>query len=319
MKRAVEAPSTITTRDLKFLRLFAYIQLGRTQQAVERRRDTMEGMDELSHRGFNGVAREPVDLSHRAMMSGSVRTYLETADHLDDLKTIVVRNRTSRDFVTSDDPAIVTNRVHLQRLKDNNFGVGSSGAQLLLPLTPRLLLMCYDSDTYTAPDRRGLWIDTDKETDVLALNEFQFLKCGANIYFRRWEEFASIRRDFGDVAARRPNSSSDFWVGILVRENEFEEVYRKATDEELASRKPRIVSYSPSYPTPSRWFSKLRYRPAPVGYSNGSAVGYLRKEVVAKKPGSFRRITIPIVAGSSGLNGPREFMYRRRERDERGR
>jgi len=85
------------------------------------------------------------------MMLRSMRTYFDRREYIEDLKISIVKNETHPDFVTSDDPSIFTSRFHFQKLRQPNFGIGSSGALFFLPMTPTLLLMCHDGDVYTIP------------------------------------------------------------------------------------------------------------------------------------------------------------------------
>src|SRR3546814_18886656 len=69
----------------------------------------------------------------------------ETMKIVDDLKLCLVRNHTDMPFVTSDNTAILTNRLHLQRRHKalNSFGVKSAGAIFVLPLKPKLFAVLY--------------------------------------------------------------------------------------------------------------------------------------------------------------------------------
>ena len=69
-------------------------------------------------------------------------------DIIDDLRVCLVRNKTDIDFVTSDDPAILTNKLFLIKRTSESFGLGSAGNLMLLPLTPKILLLGYD-DMFT--------------------------------------------------------------------------------------------------------------------------------------------------------------------------
>src|SRR3546814_5257759 len=98
----------------------------------------------------------------------------ETMKIVDDLKLCLVRNHTDMPFVTSDNPAILTNRLHLQRRHKalNSFGVKSAGAIFVLPLNSKLCAILYDGAVYSYGGRER-WIDAAQPVDIAALNALQ--------------------------------------------------------------------------------------------------------------------------------------------------
>jgi hypothetical protein len=53
-------------------------------------------------------------------------------------------------------------------------------------------------------------------------------------------------------------------------------LYRKADESEIASAEHKVIAHSNEHIKPSRWLSVLGFRQKVYGYTNGSAVGYLR-------------------------------------------
>jgi hypothetical protein len=144
--------TSIPASDMSFLCTFAYLQYHRTAMALQRRRDAELDIQDAVYAG--GPDNPPeIDLSDRALIQESIESFSGLRHFVDDLKCCLVRNMTRRDFVTSDDPAILTNRFYMQRLNRCDFGIASSGVMLVLPLTPKFLLLCYDRGVYTIPDK----------------------------------------------------------------------------------------------------------------------------------------------------------------------
>jgi Protein of unknown function (DUF4238) len=85
----------------------------------------------------------------------AMRHFVKTRKDIADLDTCLIVNKAPRQFITSDDPAIHTNRFHFQRLKSGGFGFASAGAMFFLPLSPRLAFMAFDGNVYIAPDRQA--------------------------------------------------------------------------------------------------------------------------------------------------------------------
>lgn len=274
--------ATVYDDDLRKLREFAYLQLSRTENAIKRRTAIVQGMDALTHQGFEEFRKENANVSQDFMVVSAMKTYFETVKNIGDLDVVLLRNKTHYDFVTSDDPAILTNRLFMQRLQDVSFGLVAAGTQLLMPLTPKLALVCYDKSTYSAPNRRGRWIDITRDADVRAMNELQYISCASNIYFRDWAQLERVKHEFAEAADRRPQGWYRSFVMVQVYENEKGEFYRRATDGDAGTTTPRVISHSPIHAHPSRWLSELVYRPKVFAYSNGSAVRFVREGQVAR-------------------------------------
>lgn len=216
--------------DLFFLRGFAYMQHARTEMAIRRMREQHEGLHTAVFEGKPGTPPDR-DLSDRALMLDSMRAYMGTRHLIEDLKVCILRNQTQHDFITSDDPSVFTSRFYVQKLRRRNFGLASSGAQFFLPLTPRLLLICYDSSVYTVPGKIGCWVTITKPSDVIALNELQYLKAAENIYFADWGCGDHVMKMFDAVSARRPESWCEYTVLVPNGFTEQGEHYRRATEE----------------------------------------------------------------------------------------
>lgn len=290
--RAIAAGDSIDLAQRRFLRDFAYLQVSRTAAAMERRRAALVGMDQAAHQGFEDVRKERPDTSHRCIMLSTMKTWAETARQVHDLEVLLVRNATTRDFVTSDDPAALTNRVYLQRMKDHSFGLITVGTQIVMPLTPRVAMIAFDPGAYAPKGASKGWIVADRIVDVDAINEFQLLNSVANLYFADAADAGRLGTAFAEAADRRPAERFRNWVGIRIDDDGDFERYRRATAEELQTRATRVTSYSPVYPIPTRWFSKLPFRLPLYGATNGSGVGFVRPAHM--KPGvRFRTEPIP--------------------------
>jgi hypothetical protein len=268
------AQTSIAADDMSFLCTFAYLQYHRTATALKRRREADLDMLDAIYSDTPDTPPE-IDLSDRALIQESMEHFEGLRYLVDDLKCCLVRNKTPRDFVTSDDPAILTNRFYMQRLNRDDFGIGSSGVMLVLPLTPRSLLICYDSGVYTVPDKTDKCIDISDVADVLALNELQYIKATENIYFSKWSECDLIAREFETFRHKRPAS----WhvIHMAVPTDEDPTVYREVSREEARTAPRSLVHHQTLFPRPTVWLSKLKHRTSPRAYSNGSSAGYVRK------------------------------------------
>lgn len=295
--RAVESGEVLSEAKLNLLRDVVLLQWSRTDAALKRRAEAMQLMENLAfdgHEHLKGNSPQAVaDMSHDAMIKGMMQVWVGSLDTIKDLKTIILRNRSVEDFLTSDDPAVLTNRVYQQRMKDNNFGLMNTGTMMVMPLGPRFAAVIYDADSYSANGRTGHYLDVSRVADVRAMNELQFLNSQSNIYFAgRFDRSDAIQAAFASVADRRLASRYNFWHGISEGiEGDFEVFRRLAVGEKFDIKATRINSLSPLYPAPAHWLSVMPMRSRLVGWENGSSVGPVRITAVGNRTG-FRPVVI---------------------------
>jgi hypothetical protein len=195
-----------------------------------------------------------------------------------DLKFIILRNTTTVDFITSDNPAVVTNRYHFDKKMMGGFGVVNSGYLLALPITPKLAAFYFDIGVYTVSIARGTrFVDLNSAMDVDAINHLQCLSANKNLYFSSWESRDSIA--FSATAAAKNRLQPKHEVETLVRDSTLPgEAYRKGSEDEEAASKEVVIRSSFTALRPSFWPSFLRYQRKPTTFSNGTAVGNVRKK-----------------------------------------
>lgn len=115
------------------------------------------------------------------------------------------------------------------------------------------------------------------KSDIEAVNEFQYLSAGQNIYFSRWRDGNYVASEAAKVTAER--SKAKPMTTVFVRDYSVadKEVYKRGTPEEEAASKHEVIATAFQYPNPSSWPTPIRLRNKPKMYSNGSAIGYVRK------------------------------------------
>ena len=279
--------------DDKFvLRHFCYLQHCRTEAASRR---AVLFMSDIADIAWNGQA--PADWRttiQDAVLSG-MRTFSKTMNVIDDLKVCLIRNKTGQAFVTSDDPAVLTNRWYSQNPKAKGLsgGIGNSGALFLLPLTPRVLCMIYDGDVYSLPNNGG-WIDVDRVADIDAFNQHQFLGCRANIYFADWTMLSEVAHSFEEALPYRPAAKHELVTAVLDREDDRAKRYRVVARDQSRKEGEVLIHVRSIQPRPSRWPSVIKWRPNPKIYSKGTGEGFVRRsrlEDGAYSAGAYRRIS----------------------------
>jgi hypothetical protein len=199
-------------------------------------------------------------------------------------------------FITSDDPVILTNRLYLEYLPRHgkSFGLRQSGNVTILPLTPSILFLGYDSNIYTIRDKHG-WVSLKTANDARAFNEHQILNCRVNIFFGGDFDISEISSECSRIGGRRPAARHRIHTMIFDRCQGDHSIYRVVEPNEAREHGEMMVHMDAVYPTPSRWPTHLAARPKGTVFTNGTAEGYIRHpRAQAGKQNEFRRQTLRI-------------------------
>ncbi len=204
-------------------------------------------------------------------------TFAESMHEIDDLKFCIIKNKTKVPFITSDNPAVLTNKWRLgkDRAPGHSFGIGSAGMLALLPLTPKLLFLGYDGDVYSVPKERGV-VMMKSDRDVIALNRHQFLQCAANVYVHEASHEEALIKHYSEIESARPKvrhiahyAQIGSTVGGYTR-------YVIIPTEERDKTKEAIMHSQVIHPHPGIWPSQIRIRQNGSVYTNGTGMGYVR-------------------------------------------
>ena len=255
------------------LRRFMLLQHLRTEACSRRSVESFVQMEAATGSTILGFRPSMLEAVQMAMAA-----FVESSDILDDLKVCLIRNRTSTPFVTSDDPAVMTNRWYFQnrRTTGESPGLHSSGIVFLFPLSPSIVCIAYDGDVYNVPHTGG-WAEVRNERDVFALNQHQFLNCSANIYFRDWSRRQCIEDGFARVSMNRPKSRFKTNYAIPDRIENGKQVYRTVNREQAGNHDRALIHTQNVLPRPITWPSQITLRTNGSTYATGTGAGYIRK------------------------------------------
>ena len=264
----------LTNEDRSVLRLFCFLQWCRTEAAAQQ---YVKMTSELAS-WVNLAGEMNVAMTLKEAAVEGVLNFLSATEEVSDLKVCLASNRTSLDFITSDDPAILTNRWYIQnpQAKGVSYGVGNAGAIFYFPLTPRICCIVYDGDVYSMPNSNG-WQTIKRTSDVESINEQQFLNCNANIYFRDWASLASLLAAHSSVEGKRFTAWHKLVFAVLDREDEWGARYRVVTAEEATVSASSLVHMQFIRPPPSRWPSIIHWRSSRKVFSNGTGTNFVRR------------------------------------------
>lgn len=266
---------------------FWLLQHLRTEAASQRALEMSAGMEKIVGspiEGFRPSIKEAVQMA--------MRTFVQTMDIVDDLKVCLIRNRTTLPFFTSDDPAVLTNRWSMEddRTFGRSHGLQSAGALLILPLSPRVLCLAYDGDVYSVPHSGG-WVEVKRERDIHAYNQHQFFNCRANIYFHDWDHCHRIKKDYDSVSTLRPKERHRIHYAVYDRTvngmDRFQVVDRAAA----GNHEEALINTQTVFAKPSNWPRQVSLRSKGAVYTNGTAVGYVRRGSIDRlRSGGFKKV-----------------------------
>jgi hypothetical protein len=210
----------------------------------------------------------------------SLSACVQTHEKIEDLKVRIVENRTAVDFVIGDDPSVLVNRYLKQKHNEQSFGIVSSGLMLALPLSPKLALLCYDGQVYTAPNLVRDRIVLSKAKDAEAFNEFQFVKATAGIYFSAWDTRDAVRAAYKKAEPLRIDKPVEItWAKHVGKDDKGNDIFKAVSREETRKGPGKfLIHHKHIYPVPSAWISELKYRSPIKTFFNGSSAGHVRKE-----------------------------------------
>ncbi len=263
---------TLADGDKAVLRTFMLFQHLRTEAASRR---SVEMLAEMEH--SMGSPIPDFKPSIKDAVQFAMRIFAEEMHLIGDLKVCLVRNKTKMPFVTSDDPAVVTNRWHKEnpRVRHKSPGLVACGTTIFLPLTPRILCIAYDGDVHSVPHECG-WTEVRNESDVKAFNEQQFLNAFGNIYFRDWNDNEWILNSYQAVQNRRLSCRHRVHYAVLDRSDGTHKRYRVVERFDSVAHDEALVHTKTLSPMPSRWPTQLRWRAKGSVFTNGTGAGYIR-------------------------------------------
>ncbi|MDN7874244.1 DUF4238 domain-containing protein [Burkholderia aenigmatica] len=263
----------LTDEHCSVLQLFWLMQHLRTEAASKRAvemSNSMASIVESDHVDFKLQIRDAVQIAMQA--------FYESMDIVSDLRVCLVKNRSNIPFITSDDPAVLSNRWHLQiaRKTGLSFGLNSAGALLFLPISPTILFLAYDQNIYNIPSKKG-WVDLRRDVDANAFNQHQFLNCRANLFVKNPQHFELIQTAFLEVFKHRPPARHRMHYAVLDKTGDGYERYVVVDYEKAGQHETAIIHTQAVHTVPTTWPQQVLWRADGSYFYNGTGVGYVRQ------------------------------------------
>ena len=288
-------------------------QLAQREQLFETVRNTVIGGRRLGD--VHEDAMQPFDTQRE--MQQQIYIAAKASETLNDLRPVLLINRTKTPFIASDNPACITNRLYTQRYQDETSGMIQSGGAIFLPITPRLAFMGYDADVFQT-FANGIEHHVWNEQDVRRINELQAQVATQSLYFSEWKDREYVERlARGSVPYRRDNWTF-IWTSIQDGDDGEFERYRTVTEADDESTEPRITTISTYNPAPSTWPTFLKFKLRPRGFATGSAMGFVRRaHAVNGKGERHREVVLPQTIPANERPQNRDIMYVLKDRSRR--
>ena len=286
LREVIANNQLLNTANKNVFKTFWIFQFLRTESAAIRAVQIADQTRELA-----GIPPGEFALSIKEAVQAGCRAFASAMHALEDLKFCLIKNQTPVPFITSDNPAILTNKWRLDNDKTPgmSFGIGSAGMLALLPLTPNLMFVGYDGDVYSIPHENGI-VKIRNPRDAIAINRHQFLQCVANVYVRDSAHAEVLLNHFSDIEHVRPAVRHVIHYAQLDGTTGDHDRYVVINHEHRDPSKEAMLHSQIIYPHPLIWPSQIRIRNNGAVYTNDSGVGYVRYSGIdqwARRP--FRR------------------------------
>lgn len=249
--------------------LFQHLRTEAAAMSAVQMAETTRNIADLPPEEFSLGIKEAVQIA--------CRTFAGAMHELDDLKFCVMKNKTAIPFLTSDNPAVLTNSWQLENKKTrgSSFGMGSAGMLAILPLTPKLLILGYDGDVYSVPNECGV-VEVRSTRDAIAFNRHQLLQCVANVYVHDATYGDALAKQFSEIETARPKSRHIVHYAEIDSTIGGHSRYVVIPPEKRDKTKEAIIHTQVIHPHPGIWPSQVKIRANGAVYTNGTGMGYVR-------------------------------------------
>lgn len=197
---------------------------------------------------------------------------------LNDLTCILIKNFTDVPFITSDNPAFLTNRYYFKKdlLKYFSFGLSSMGTLLVLPISPEYCFLAYDKKVYSIPHNRGI-VKVKKDKDIEFMNQFQILNCNYNIYLNSTSSFEKYYEKYLKL---RLASRHKITYSVLDESTYKHKRFKVIPSSDLKNYKDSeiLTHMSTLHSKPDVWPSFLHWNIRGYGFSSNSGEGHVREK-----------------------------------------
>lgn len=253
-------PERGTPDDFVF-RTFLCLQWGRTKSHAEMSEATFDKLLKTTYGAewrAQGITQEQIDevyfgTEYPGLFSLGMAA--EGVPFMGDLESKLVITGSHGEFVTSDVPVEFYNPYLLGRYPGGVTGLNARGLVILYPISPELLAVLYDSTCYRVGSPQTRVMRLSNRSDLIAINNFQFLHADDAVYFHNEKLAMDYVREFSKVGRMRNKDRS---------------VVQEAHSTKPGDTSSLLVSYRAEFPyrPPFSFLTLLRKRRGETGPIN---------------------------------------------------
>lgn len=189
---------SLTSDDFYYIYLFLLLQYTRTNDSkilsdkmfekIESRylKPMLKSNEELKKKGYTKEYIDSCKIQCPDIVKLGMNAAIEGVESISDLKSILIINKTSKKFISSDAPVVLYNYKKIKNTSTTGFL--SKGLQIFCPLTENILLLLVDNDLYDLKKDDSSRIFINDDSDVDSINKLQIFNCLDNLYFSRIED-----------------------------------------------------------------------------------------------------------------------------------
>ncbi len=174
------------TDEYAHMHIFSMIQASRTKYNVEEYNEFINLQIKSiykHHDSFKGII-DGIEFGVKDAPLQVLQHAFDSMSHTYDLYCKLFVNETGHPFVLSDHPAVKYNQyLKYNKVPDTTCGFASLGLQLVLPISPRHLLLFYDENVYRVGAKNFNEVKLTHRSQIDIFNILQYLNCNENIYF----------------------------------------------------------------------------------------------------------------------------------------
>lgn len=283
LSELLKNPQLLNEKHKVVLRRFWLLQYLRTEASSRRSVEMSNGIGEAA-----GISAEEYNFGIKDAVLIAMKIFAERMDIIDDLKICLVVNKTEFPFISSDDPAVLSNRWHLNdpRTKFRSFGLNASGNLLFLPLSPRLMCLAYDGDVYSISHKKGL-VNISRKDDVKSFNQHQILNCRANVFLKERAHEVFVSESIADSWENRLIERYRTTYAVLDSSDGEHSRYVVIDPKAAGEHEEALIHSETIHHRPASWPSIIKWRNNGAVYTNGTGVGYVRKCHAFSESGGF--------------------------------
>ena len=173
---------------------------------------------------FKGINLNSFMVKHQRPTDFLLERAVKEITVLSDLRIKILENDTKTDFLISDHPVAFYNSWSESHPKFKDYWLSSTGFALkglsiFLPLSPRYLLVLFDSATYKCVSQSGVHHKINNEKDVFWINRLQAAKAESCLYYQNRLKIGLSFYEFSILHERCIESTRPKLKESLVKKN----------------------------------------------------------------------------------------------------